>query len=121
MAILTCEFMYAAMTTAGLNESFAIISSCLLTSTMVYEMSFRKDSNTNLYRMLAIAITVAGVVCNLLVHGGMTASILSLSLGILSISISYIMQQRSLFVGGMILVMAGSIDQFMHIFQYFDF
>jgi hypothetical protein len=121
LAACTCDFAYLALTDGGLHESVSLILSCLLTSGMVYEMSFRKDTNPGMYRSIAIAITVAGFIINLLIHDSMATSIIALSLGILSISISYILQQRSLFVGGMILVITGSIDQFMHIFQYFDF
>lgn len=121
LAIGTGLYTQGALLDASADKSLALVIATIMASGMCYEISLRASHSISFYRLIAICIACTGMIANLMFYSGVMASTLTLGLGIGAIVIAYILQQRSLFIGGAILVLAGLIEQSLHFFQVFDF
>lgn len=121
VAIITGISLSNALLTGSINDSLVLIAGTIIPAIMCYEMASRACIHQSFYRFLACTIATFGLILNLIMHGGMLASILTMGIGIASIAASYSLQQRALLISGVIMVLAGLTDQILHFFQVFDF
>lgn len=103
------------------NTSIALLTGSATTAAMSYAVAERAKKLRGLYRSIAVLSLITGVLLNLLFIGGFIASLTSLILGLALTVYSHSVQQRSLFIGGIILLLAGIADQLSNAFNYFDF
>jgi hypothetical protein len=99
-----------------LAQAIATLSAAAL----CYEVSTRSCESAAAYRSVATAVVVIGMTYNLLVFGGMLASLLTIGAGVALVAGSYVAQQRSAFIGGILLFVAGMIEQAVHVFRFFE-
>ncbi len=121
LAVLAGILFSNTMIISGMSDSIALIIATIIAAGMCYEISMRANYRANLYRAIAVGIVTTGIITNLWIYGGLFASILTLAAGIGSIVLSYVLQQRTMFLGGILMIIAGLIDQSLHFFQFFDF
>lgn len=105
---------------AGLRIPLSVVLATLATAAMVYELSTRSDQAAAIYRSIAVAIVVTGLGLNLYLFGGILASLLTIATGIALIAGSYMVQQRSALIGGVILFLGGLFEQLGHVFFQFE-
>jgi hypothetical protein len=121
LALATGVGTFDILLAIDISASLSMILSTLLSASMVYQITNGNAQNAANYRTIAVFITTAGLITNLILHGNIEASVICLLAGMITIVQSYIVQQRSIFTSGSILTLTGLADQFIHIFQTFDF
>ncbi len=113
--------VFMTLTNAGWSDSVSTIAGSLTAAIMLYEISLRSFHNTPMYRVIASLIIATSLPVNLLLHGGVIASLLTIIIGMAMIIFSYSIQQRSIFLTGIVMTIVGLLDQFQHLFHMFDF
>lgn len=103
------------------NDALALALGGLLAAAMTYEVAQRAEVMSGLYRSLAVLILLLSSALNLIFISGAAASVITLVCGIASAVLGYQKQQRSVFVGGILMTLAGLSDQVINAFNYFDF
>lgn len=107
----------------GLESHFsvALLSGGTVAAAMSYEVARRANSLNEVYRIAAVVMLCGSVLSNLMLAGGVAASLLTLFAGSALLVFSYFERKRSVFAGGVVLIVAGLVDQVLNIFQWFDF
>jgi hypothetical protein len=111
----------SALFNTQVHDSIAAMFASLLAAGMIYEISLRASRDSTFYRVAACVVCAAGMLMNLVWIGGPLASLAAIVTGVGMIVASYTVEQRSIFIGGVAITVAGLADQVLHIFQYFDF
>jgi hypothetical protein len=110
-----------ALLSVNVFESITVMLAGLLAAGMIYEISLRAGSSQGFYRVMASVVCTLTMLINLLLVGGLLASLITIFIGVAMIVVSYALQQRAIFIGGVLMTLIGLIDQALHMFQYFDF
>lgn len=79
----------------------------LIAAGMFFELSLRGDYRAPGYRMLATVIALTGLLANFWLHTTLLSALIVLIAGIAMLFVSYMYQQKALFIGGLILVISG--------------
>lgn len=103
------------------NDSVALIAGGGVASAMCYDLAQRACRLKNLYIGLTSMTLLLTVALNMMFNNGVVAAMISLVLGASLTVYSYQVNQRSLFIVGILLVLLGLGDQIIHAFSYFDF
>lgn len=120
-ALLTGWSVMEALLGAGASPSFGYLSSSLLVAGMYYELSCRAVVMQGLYRGFSAAALIAGLLGNMLLLGGVLASIAPIFVGLILLCYSYFIQQKAMFISGVILLLAGGVNQLSFALRWFDF
>lgn len=120
LAMVTGVGVYNTLLVPAASGSLALVGASLVTAAMCHELSLRANTLVALYRGVANGILVLGLGANLLIFGGLLASLLTIGVGLLMIAASYMVQQRGTLIGGVLLFLAGMGEQLIHTFQSFD-
>ena len=107
-------------TTRLLPEQLVFPLGALACTAMVYDISRRSLNGAGFYRRLAVAGLLLSMTINLLLFSDAVSALACLLLGLVLIWQGYRMQQRSLFGGGILLALAGTVQQFIELVQHFD-
>lgn len=110
-----------ALGNAGASASVAILSGGLVAAALSYEIGGRACILNEFYRVCAVILLTGSVLLNLWISGGAVASLTTLIIGGAMLVFSYFERKRSLLGGGLLLVVIGLVDQFVQVFQLFDF
>ena len=92
----------------------------LASMAMVYDISSRSQSRSNMYRRIAVVGLVISLGINLLGATNPVVSLLTMIIGVGVSLFGYKVQQRSVFSGGIILMLLGIVQQFYNLVQHFD-
>ena len=120
-ALSTGTYMAAALEQAQWNSSVTILLASVTSAAMLYELSTRAYYYQTFYRILATLIIAGAGLTNILFTGGLVSSLISLVMGLAMVVLSYFVQQRSLLIGGALMMGFGLVEQFIHALQWFDF
>ena len=94
--------------------------SALASMAMVYDISCRSKYRVETYRLLAVAGLVVGLGINLLANANPVASLLTVMISVGVSIVGYKAQQRSVFTGGIVLMLLGIAQQFYDLVKHFD-
>ena len=120
LAASTGVGVYNTLLVPAASGSLALVGATMVMAAMCYELSLRANRQSGWYRSVASVILVTGLGANLLIFGGLLASLLTIAVGLLMITLSYMMQQRGTLIGGVLLLLAGMGEQLIQTFQSFD-
>ena len=121
VAAVTGIGVFMTANSAGWSDSMATIAASLTTAMMIYEVSIRSYHHASLYRVMASLTVAVSLPLNLMFHGGVMASLVTMVTGLAMIVFSYSVQQRSIFLSGVAMTTVGLADQFQQLFHMFDF
>jgi len=120
LSAMTGFGLYAALQNGCVGDSLALVVATLAIASMNFDIASRAGRNGVFYRSLAIVVTVFGLTINLLFFGGILSSLLTMAIGVALVAGSYIMQMRSSFIGGIVLMLGSLLEQGIQTFRYFD-
>ncbi len=106
--------------TAAGSGPYAIPLFALAFAGLVVEISMRTAGDGAGYRRLAAVIAVAGLLGNQYLYGGVAAAFLCLSVGMAVLAYGYTVEQRSIFVMGLVSLLSGLANQIVYAFQVFN-
>ncbi|TQV76797.1 hypothetical protein FLL45_02240 [Aliikangiella marina] len=104
-----------------LNDALIIPLVTLLMAGLTYEISTRGAQRTAIYRVLAVAILVLGMFLNVLIDFSLLAAVLCLVCGAIMMVLSFVSQQKSIFIGSTILIVAGLYFMMTRLMSVFEF
>lgn len=116
----TLWFSAALNETAFVPEALAIPLGAFASATMVYDLSRRSHKNTDFFRSIAVGGLVLCIIANLLFLTSLLAALASAVIGFMLLVYGYKVQQRSLFTGGIVLMIAGISQQLYELVHHFD-
>ncbi|MBV1911587.1 MAG: hypothetical protein KUG78_20010 [Kangiellaceae bacterium] len=93
----------------------------LMTAGMVYELSMRSVRRAEVYRILAVMVLVGGMLMSFTLFANLLSAFMLLVIGAVMMIASYMFQQKSLFVGAIILLVTGLQHQIGYLISGFDF
>lgn len=94
--------------------------SAVLSAVMVFDISRRSMNNVDFYRNVAVWGLVLSLFANLVVFNTWAGALVCIILGVAMLVFAYQVRQRTVLVGGTIVVMAGSIQLCYELVRYFD-
>ena len=103
------------------NYPVAIIFGTVIAALMCYEISLRACTVAGLYRVMTSIILVTGLLANFAFNSGVWATMSLVIIGLIMIAMSYTLKQRMMLLGGLILFVIGLGNQFINLFEIFDF
>ncbi len=103
-----------------LPEQLVFPLGALASVALVYDISRRSLNSAGFYRHLAVAGLLLSMMINLLLFADGVSALACLAVGLLLVWHGYRMQQRSLFGGGILLTLAGTVQQLIELVQHFD-
>ena len=123
MLLATATGMSVFATTAYGHGSgaLAITMGTLVAALMNYELSSRANTNRGVYRIIASGIATFGLLTSLLSFGGLMPSITALVAGLAMVVISYNVEQRAIFLGGLTLTLSGLGNLLIEGFSMFNY
>lgn len=92
-----------------------------VTFAMIYDIARRSPDYAHVYRYIASAILVLGMLLNLHLFTGLLAALLCITVGLGLVVLGFRKQQRSVFAGGVILMLVGLGQQLYELVHHFDF
>jgi len=92
----------------------------LASMAMVYDISLRSYYRAGLYRRIAVVGLMMSMSINLLANASIIVSLLTVLVGVGMSLLGHKVQQRSLFSGGIVLVLLGIAQQFYELVKHFD-
>ena len=92
----------------------------LVSMAMVYDISCRSYSRADMYRRLAVLGLLISLGINLLLNTNPVVSLLTVMIGVGVSLLGYKVQQRSVFSGGIVLILLGIAQQFYDLVRHFD-
>ena len=120
LAGLTGMELNSSLLSSGTGSSPALVVATLVASAMIFEIAARGSEESRGYRSLAALVLVSGLGSNLLSYGGILATVLTMVVGSALIAGSYATRNRSLFIGGAVLLVGGTLQQLVHAIRFFD-
>ncbi len=120
LAMATGTGVYNTLLSPGDSASLALIGATMVSAAMCYELSTRSTEQGGWYRGIATALLVIGLGTNLLLFGGLFATLLTIGTGLVMIAGSYMVQQRGVLIGGVLLFGTGMVEQLIQTFHSFD-
>jgi hypothetical protein len=119
-ALVVGAGLYATLSDAQALPVFLILPlSALASALLIYDISLRSKGARS-YRMLAIVILASGLFVNIYFIGGVMTALMSMLLGGATSAYGYHRKQIAVFVGGIVMVGVGVINQLYYLFQQFD-
>ncbi len=119
-ALLSGFSITATIGEAGGSMAMAMTCGTIVASVLSYEIALRASAVNSLYRILAALTMTIGLITTLLMFGGLMASLVTLIIGLLMVAMSYSVEQRAIFIGGIILSLSGLGYQFKYALGMFD-
>jgi hypothetical protein len=95
-------------------------SAGFVTATLIYDIAQRNWRHGDMYRRIAVACLLFSSILNLINFDNLFAAMACIVTGLMSLFRGYKMQQRSLFSGGIILILTGTAHQFYQLVLHFD-
>ena len=92
----------------------------LASTAMLIELATRSTRNTRFYHRLAVSVLTLGMLANLLIFNSVLAALSSIIVGMMISTYGYKHQQRSLFSGGIAMLLLGLAQQIYQAFHLFD-
>ncbi|HHI94361.1 MAG TPA: hypothetical protein ENK04_12740 [Gammaproteobacteria bacterium] len=119
---ISVSFLLAEALQVMTNVPYEILFpvSALVSAAMVYDISRRSQSRPDTYRRIAVVGLVIGLGINLLANTNPVVSLLTVIIGVGMSMLGYKVQQRSVFSGGIVLMLLGVVQQFYDLVQHFD-
>ncbi|MFP4611084.1 MAG: hypothetical protein ACLFQT_08690 [Thiohalophilus sp.] len=93
----------------------------VITFAMVYDIARRSHTYAHAYRYIASGLLVLGMMLNLHLFTGLVAALLCIATGLGLMVLGFQRQQRSVFAGGIILMLVGLGQQLYELVHHFDF
>lgn len=121
LALVTGVVLSGFLFDINANDSVALLSGGLVAAALCYDVAVRACRLKGLYMGVAVMTLLLTVALNMIFIGGVMAAMVSLLLGASLTAYGYRVQQRSLFIAGILLMLMGLGDQVIHAFSYFDF
>jgi hypothetical protein len=120
-ALLTAIPLGSALTNAvSFPEVLVLPISAIISAAMVYDISRRNQSRAGTYRQIAISCLLLGMGINLTLFTGLFAALSCVVVGLALLVYGYYVQQRSVFTGGIALIIIGMLQQFFELVHHFD-
>ena len=117
VALLLSDALHA---TRLLPEQLVFPLGALAAAAMVYDISARSLNGASFYRRFAVSGLLLSMIINLALFSDATAALACIVLGLALVWYGYRLQQLSLFGGGVLLTLAGVLQQFVELIQQFD-
>ena len=105
---------------ASFPEALAFPFGAFASAAMVYDISRRGSNNAAFYRNIAAGGLVLCMIANQILFTSQIAALASAAIGLALFLYGYNAQQRSIFTGGVVLMMAGITQQFYELVHHFD-
>ncbi len=121
LAIVTGISVCASVGILVNSYSFAIILGTVIAALMCYEISLRAYTGAGLYRVMTSIILVTGLFANFTFNSDVWATMSLILVGLIMIAMSYTLKQRVMLLGGLLLFVVGLGNQFINLFEIFDF
>ena len=103
----------------GIPAELSSPLAALATGFIIYDVS-RRSTFSNGYRRIAVAVPILALAANILVLNSLLAAGISLLIGAVLTVYGYKIQQRCVFVGGVLAILTGMLHQLYQITHYFD-
>ena len=103
-----------------LPDAIVFPLSSLASAAMLIELATRSTGNTRFYHRLAITVLALGLLANLIMFNNLLAALSSIIIGMLISLYGYKHQQRSLFSGGLVMLLLGLSQQIYQALHLFD-
>lgn len=95
--------------------------SALLSAALIYDIASRSSHQSGTYRRFAVVGLSISILTNLVLSASLLAAIISMIIGLGMLFLGNKKQQRSVFSGGVGLLIAGGFQQIFTLFHQFDF
>ena len=92
----------------------------LAASLLVLDISRRNTDRVSMYRRISMLILLVGMGANLLIFSNLAAALVCTGSGAALLVYGFRSQQRSLFISGILLTLAGVTHQLLQLFYHFD-
>ena len=103
-----------------LPEALVLPIGGFVTAAMIYDVASRNRNKAGLYRRIAVGVLLLCSIPNLFHFADLAAALACLLGGLVLVLRGYKMQQRSLFSGGIILILTGMTQQIIQLLHHFD-
>jgi hypothetical protein len=117
VALLLSDALYGSRL---LPEQLVFPLGGLASVAMIYDISRRSLTGARFYRRFAVAGLLLSMLANLILFSDAIAALACLTVGLVLLGYGYKMQQRSLFGGGILLTLAGIVQQVHELVQHFN-
>ncbi len=87
---------------------------------MIFDLSLRSEHRASVYRVLSIVITLTGLIINFWLFTSLLSALILIVAGTAMLIGSFVFQQKALFIGGLILVVAGLYYLLAHLMTFFQ-
>jgi len=119
LAVGSSGFLFSALT-LDFNNSTALVISSLVCAAMIYDISLRACAFQDRYRTLASIAIVLPLLLNLFDINDIVFVLALITIGAGMIFIGFKQKQRTVLLGGIVLVMAGAIKLSVNVWFNFD-
>jgi len=103
-----------------LPEAMALPLGSFVTAAMIYDIASRNRKKASLYRRIAVTVLLLCSITNLFYFSDLPAALVCLFGGLVLVIRGYKMQHRSLFGGGITLMLTGMSHQIIQLVHHFD-
>ena len=103
-----------------LPNALVLPLSGLISTAMLIELATRSTRNSRFYHRLGISVLTLGILANLIMFNSLLAALSCIIIGMMISTYGYKHQQRSLFSGGIAILLLGLAQQVYQAFHLFD-
>lgn len=121
LSLMCATSLSHALFNLSLTNEITLVFTTLVMSGMIFEMSLRGKSRALNYRILATLIFTVGLIFNFLLYTNLLTAFVLLASGALLMIVSFIFQQKALFISALALITCGLWYQFSQLMMVFDF
>ena len=104
----------------SLPSELVLPLSAMVAYSMLYDISRRNSQGGSTFRLIAVGALMFGVFTNLAIDTSTVTSLICIAVGLGVIVHGYRAQQRSMFVGGLVMMAVGVVYQFYQLIHHFD-
>ncbi len=119
-AITTLLLANALQEIQMLPQALLIPAGAVVSAMMMYDISLRSMRSSRFYRRLAVGGLLIAMIANMVLFGGLLPALACIIAGLTLLVYGYKAQQRNLFGGGNVLLLAGAGQQLYQVAHHFD-